>query len=312
MAIKAREISYKTFGRVLAIENGEIELYVTLDVGPRIIRYAPAGGENFMFEDVNSQVVEKGEEFDGYFYGGAYWRNYGGHRIWLTPESKPETYYPDNDLVEYKIEGNVFTFSPPPQKSNNVQERLVLTISESKSEVEVSAIAQNLADGPQTFGIWHVSVMCQNGLAVVPQTTTDTVLLHNRTMSLWPYCDMGDARVRWGRELISLRQDPDAARPFKFGSSNERGFAGYLANGALFVKRFPFYADYPYPDDGCNFEIYTNPYFLELESLGKLVPVAPGETICASEFWSITPGVEKPDGSDMASLEKIVSRYIEK
>ena len=45
MPINTREISYKTFGRVLAVENGSIELYVTLDIGPRIIRYALAAGK---------------------------------------------------------------------------------------------------------------------------------------------------------------------------------------------------------------------------------------------------------------------------
>jgi hypothetical protein len=311
MSIKTREINYKTFGKVLAIENGAIELYVTLDIGPRVIRYALSGGENFMFEDVNSEIVEKGSSFDDYFCKGAYWRTYGGHRIWLTPESKPETYYPDNDPVKYKTDGNKFTFTPPPQKSNDVQEKLILTVSESGSEVEVCAAAENLSAKPQTFGIWQVSVMRKNGLAVAPQTTRDTVLLHNRTMSLWPYCDMGDERVCWGRELISLQQNPKATCPFKVGTSNERGFVAYLAGGALFVKRFPYYAEYPYPDDGCNFEMYTNPHFLELESLGKLSPVAPGEIIRASEHWSITPGVEKPDGQDMNALEKIVSEYIE-
>ena len=193
-----------------------------------------------------------------------------------------------------------------------MQEELVLTFSENGSGVEVCASATNTLDRPQTFGIWQISVMCQNGLAIVPQTTRDTGLLHNRRMSLWPYCDMGDERVCWGRELISLRQDPAATRPFKIGTSNERGFAGYLANGALFVKRFPFYANYPYPDDGCNFEIYTNPHFLEIESLGKLAPVAPGEKICTSEYWSIIPNVEKPDGRDMPALEKTIARFIEK
>lgn len=311
MPLKTREISYKTFGRVLAIENDLIEIYVTLDAGPRIIRFGLVGGENFMFEDVNAEIVEKGKAFDDYFYKGAYWRTYGGHRIWLTPESMPETYYPDNDSVDYKTDGNKITFTPPPQKANCVQEKLILMISENSSEVEVRAEAENIADKPQTFGLWNISVMCQNGLAIVPQTIRNTVLLHNRRMSLWPYCDMSDERVCWGRELISLRQNPNFSSPFKIGTSNERGFAGYLANGALFVKRFPFYANCPYPDDGCNFEIYTNHYFLELESLGKYALVAPGERICSSEFWSITPDVEKPDGGDMRSLEKIVAQYIE-
>ena len=312
MSITYREQSYKTFGRVLAIENGFVELYVTLDVGPRIIRYALSGGNNFLFEDVEAQIVEKGADFDAYFHPGAYWRTYGGHRIWLTPEAKPATYYPDNDPCEYTVSGNVFTFTPPAQKVNNVAERLILTVSETGSEVVVRAEAKNTAAVPQTFGMWQVSVMCKSGLAVVPQTTRDSGLLHNRRMSLWPYCDMSDARVRWGKTLITLRQDPAADGPFKIGTSNERGFAAYLCHGALFVKRLPYYAGVPYPDDGCNFEIYTNPHFLEIESLGQLAPVAPGDMISSEEVWSLTPDVEAPDASDEAALAALMARYVEK
>lgn len=311
MALTYREQAYKTFGRVLAIENGDMELYVTLDVGPRIIRYALPGGENFMFEDVNAEIVEQSAAFDAHFYPGAYWRTYGGHRIWLTPEAKPDTYYPDNDPCTYTVNGNVITVTPPAQKASQVAERLVLTVPESGTSVVVRAEATNLADHPQTFGVWQISVMCPNGLAVVPQTLRDTGLLHNRRMSLWPYCEMNDARVYWGKTLFILRQDPSADRPFKVGTSNERGFAAYLCHNAMFVKRMPFYADVPYPDDGCNFETYTNPQILELESLGKLAPVAPGDTVSSEEIWSLTPNVTAPDASDEAALAALLDAYIE-
>lgn len=311
MALAYREQAYKTFGRVLAIENGDMELYVTLDVGPRIIRYALPGGENFMFEDINAEIVEQSAAFDDHFYPGAYWRTYGGHRIWLTPEAKPDTYYPDNDPCTYTVNGNVITVTPPAQKASQVAERLVLTVPESGTSVVVRAEATNLADHPQTFGVWQISVMCPNGLAVVPQTLRDTGLLHNRRMSLWPYCEMNDARVYWGKTLFTLRQDPSADRPFKVGTSNERGFAAYLCHNAMFVKRMPFYADVPYPDDGCNFETYTNPQILELESLGKLAPVAPGDTVSSEEVWSLTPNVTAPDASDEAALAALLDAYIE-
>lgn len=311
MALTYREQAYKTFGRVLAIENGDMELYVTLDVGPRIIRYALPGGENFMFEDVNAEIVEQSAAFDAHFYPGAYWRTYGGHRIWLTPEAKPDTYYPDNDPCTYSVNGNVFTVTPPAQKASQVAERLILTVPESGTSVVVRAEATNLADHPQTFGVWQISVMCPNGLAVVPQTLRDTGLLHNRRMSLWPYCEMNDARVHWGKTLFTLRQDPGAERPFKVGTSNERGFAAYLCHNAMFVKRVPFYSNVPYPDDGCNFEIYTNPQIMELESLGKLAPVAPGDTVSSEEIWSLTPDIMAPDADDEAALAALLDAKIE-
>ena len=40
-----------------------------------------------------------------------------------------------------------------------------------------------------------------------------------------------------------------------------------------------------YPDDGCNFETYTNHEMLEIESLGPLVTLAPGESSAHQERW---------------------------
>lgn len=312
MALTYREQAYKTFGRVLAIENGDMELYVTLDIGPRIIHYALAGGENFMFEDVNAEIVNQDASFDSFFYPGAFWRTYGGHRIWLTPEAWPDSYIPDNDPVSYTVEGNVFTFTPPAQKSIHVAERLILTVAENGTEVTVRAEATNIGTQPKTFGMWQLTVMCPNGLAIVPQTVRDTHLLHNRRMSLWAYTEMNDERVHWGKTLFSLRQDPSSDHPFKVGITNERGFAAYLCHGAMFVKRLPFYADVTYPDDGCNFEIYTNPQILELESLGKLAAVTPGDTISSEEVWSLTPDVAAPDASGENAMNEIIAKYIEK
>ncbi|MBR6772634.1 MAG: hypothetical protein IKM29_04470 [Clostridia bacterium] len=311
MAVSIYEKDYAPFGRVLAMENDFVELYVTLDFGPRIIRFAVRGGENFMFEDKNAEVLNNGPKYDKYFGKGSYWRTYGGHRIWLTPEIEPNTYYPDHDPVEYTVEGNSATFMPPEQKKNQVIETLTVTLEENDGVAEVTAKATNTASVPQTFGLWQISVMCAGGLGIFPQNTRDNGLLHNRTLSLWSYADMSDPRVCWGKELISVQQDVNVDHAFKIGAPNERGWLGYLCHNALFVKRFPYFAGSAYPDDGCNSELYTNPKFLEIESLSKLSPVNPGETICASEVWSLTPDVAPVCGKDMAALEKLVAEYIE-
>lgn len=62
---------------------------------------------------------------------------------------------------------------------------------------------------------------------------------------------------------------------------------GYWIDGALFVKRFDAQADVKYPDNGCNVESYCNHEFIELESLGELAMVAPGQTILHNELWEI-------------------------
>ncbi len=54
-----------------------------------------------------------------------------------------------------------------------------------------------------------------------------------------------------------------------------------------------------YPDFGCNCETYTAGTFIELESLGPLEVVAPGESVQHLERWSLFEG-------EMGVLEGVV------
>ena len=59
----------------------------------------------------------------------------------------------------------------------------------------------------------------------------------------------------------------------------------------LFVKSFDCIADALYPDGDVNFECYTNEEMLEVESLGPLVSLPPGETISRTEVWRLHAGI---------------------
>src|SRR5882724_7848316 len=76
------------------------------------------------------------------------------------------------------------------------------------------------------------------------------------------------------------------------------GWGAYYRNGGLFVKRAPIIAGARYPDFGCNFELFTNPDFLELETLGPLVELRPAESIVHSEHWWLFSNVPNGTGDD--------------
>jgi len=43
-----------------------------------------------------------------------------------------------------------------------------------------------------------------------------------------------------------------------------------------------------YPDNGCNFELYMCSRFMELESLGVMTHILPGECASHTETWHLT------------------------
>lgn len=74
--VKVEKIEYKGWHNCYRVTNGEIELVVTGDVGPRIIRFGFVGGQN-MFKEFAEQLGGTNEEK---------FQLRGGDRVWKAPE----------------------------------------------------------------------------------------------------------------------------------------------------------------------------------------------------------------------------------
>ncbi|MBQ8267448.1 MAG: hypothetical protein IJZ21_03595, partial [Clostridia bacterium] len=98
--IKTELKDYLDYGKVLSLSNGVIEAYVTIDVGPRIIRFGFVGGQNIMCDNRAAGTPKDDAEFENFFGKGKKWEILGGHRIWTSPESYPASYYPDLQPVK--------------------------------------------------------------------------------------------------------------------------------------------------------------------------------------------------------------------
>src|SRR5512135_2850813 len=96
-AVKIEKTSYKGWPNCYRISNGAVELVITSDIGPRIMRYGFPGGANF-FKEFSETLGKSGEPA---------WVPRGGHRIWAAPEDAVRTYAPDNRPVHIRIQGEV-------------------------------------------------------------------------------------------------------------------------------------------------------------------------------------------------------------
>ena len=125
---------------------------------------------------------------------------------------------------------------------------------------------------------------------------------------LWPYSEMTDPRVTWGRRYILVRQDPQRNNAFKVGVTGFDGWSGYVRGGSLFLKRFTHQPDAVYADFGSSIEVYTNADFLELETLGPLQELRPGQTAEHVEDWYLFRGA---DAADEAAVERTVLPHVQ-
>ena len=310
--VKIEKINYSNYGECVRLSNSIIEAVITLDCGPRIIRFSFIGKDNFMFEDIDRVVNNKSEAVEAVFGKGSKWYIYGGHRIWLSPEDMPLSYYPDNEkVICNKIENGVEIIAPV-QRVNEVQYRFEIIMNAEKPKLEINHYVTNTGYNTRNNSIWCLTVLDKGGLEVIPQPLYDTGLLANRVLSLWPYADMSDERVYFGKKYITLKQDKDTNSAFKFGINNIRNFAAYFNHDSLFIKKYNCNPDGKYPDYGTSFETYTNNHFIEMETLGELTDITPGSTAFHGEQWELVDNVARPDAKDEVTIDALVKVYIEK
>jgi len=298
--VTVKKIAYGGWENCIEICNGLVNLVVTVDVGPRIIRYGFVGQENEFCEVEEMMGLTGGDE----------WRIYGGHRLWHSPEMKPRSYVPDNKPVDWcEIPGGIKT-TQSVEEWTQIQKEMEITLSPDSTKVKILHRLINLGPWPVELSVWALSVMAPGGKEVVPQTQRDTGLLGNRVLALWPYTRMDDARVHWGDQYIILKQDRNSSAPFKFGTSNEDGWAAYFNHGHLFVKYYTHMMGAKYPDFGVSYETYTTDFMLEMESLSPLTVVEPNGKAEHLEKWELFDGVAMPSDDEESIHNALAGRVI--
>jgi hypothetical protein len=287
--INVSQIESPVWGKCAKIENGLVELLVTLDFGPRIIHFSRIGMENMMYEDLDKTPLgEKQEVFSETL------KLCGGHRLWISPEILPRCYYPDSKPVEFEPTENGGIFTAPVEDFNYIQKIIQVSLSPDEPCVSLAHSVTNVGAWDIEFAHWCITMLAPGGKEVIPVPVEKTGLLPNRTLVLWDYTDMGDPRVSWGNKYITLKQDSSIERPFKLGINSEAGWAAYFNKGQVFVKTFNVNPEGYYPDGGCSFESYTNGKMLECETLGEFVILSPGEEATLYEHWDLFLGDKLP------------------
>ena len=288
-------VPYRGWKRNIRLANGQVELIVTQDVGPRIVRFGFIGAPN-VFGELQEQMGGAGEKK---------WMIRGGHRLWVAPEEKPKSYELDNvPIVIRKIPasapgatagrpGGIRTIQVPGPLTR-VQKTMDITLAERRNEVTVVHRLTNKGRQAITLAPWALTVMAKRGMAIIPlpkKISHAGLLTHTQNWSLWGYTDLSDPRWTIGPRYILFRQDP-RREPNKIGIAHREGWVAYLRNGLLFIKRFKRIPGATYPDSDVNFETFANQQILELESLGPLVKLRPGQTAAHTETWSLHRGVK--------------------
>ena len=268
----------------IEIKSGRVRLMVTTSVGPRVLGLLTPDGANHLAELPEMTLECPGSDP---------FHLRGGSRLWAAPEDPRFTYRPDDDAVgvEEIVDGVRLTTRPD-------------AVSKTHREIEIRVTGPerfafdyrvvNHADGPQRLAAWAITMLRPLGRAFLPLLTEPFDpggFQGQRNIVLWSYSRNDDPRYLLHDHAIEVRSSLLEERPldvpFKVGTSMRRGWAAHYRAGLLLVKYAGHDDSREYADMGASGQVYSHGDFTELETLGPLTDLRPGDAAEHHEDWAL-------------------------
>ncbi len=300
MGTTIETVPYGGWPNCYRITNRDVELIVTSDVGPRVIRFGFVGGQN-LFAELQNELGKSNE---------AWWVARGGHRLWVAPERMPETYALDNSPVKATVSGDRITLLQPVEPETALQKEISLQLSPQGS-ISVTHRIENTGPKPRRLSPWALTQMAPGGVGMAmfpPRATHEQQLLPTNPLVMWAYTDFSDERWKFTNKYLILKSDRAKSSPQKAGLFNVNTVGAYLLGSELFIKHTEANPQAVYPDFQCSFEMFSNGDFLELETLGALVDLIPGSSVAHVERWSLHRDVRFTSFTDEEIDRVLLSR----
>ncbi len=258
------------------ISLGPYLLRIAVDFGPRILGCRREPGPQVFAVLGDDVVIDRPDS-------GVY-RFRGGHRLWAAPEMPAITYAPDDEPCAVSREGDHLTVEGPADRAGLIK-RIILGGGE--DGVVVKHELHNAGNEPIEVAPWALSQLALGGVAIVPLwgPPDEHGLSASSSLLLWPYTDLSDPRLAFHRGGLTVVAEGGPA--FKIGTGPTPGRLGYLLQGHLFTKEAAPAGAGTYPDRGAVGQFYLGEAFCELETVGPLVKLQPGEHTTHLEVWRI-------------------------
>lgn len=110
--------------------------------------------------------------------------------------------------------------------------------------------------------------------------------LPNRQIILWLYTKIKLSQLEIRDRFVAIHATMEEGA-FKIGALNPGSWLAYTYYGLLFIKRIEYFPVESYPDRGASSLLYCNPDVIELEILGPVVKLKPGDSVEHQEIWQI-------------------------
>lgn len=270
------EKQIEKWGKVLWITTDYAEVGVALEFGIRVVHLSCPGMENLFYEQ-DPDLSDGNATPQG-------WKLYGGHRIWLAPESD-QSYYPDNDPVSYVVDGNSVLVEQKTDPWTGIKKLLKINFWD--DSITLENIFINDTDAVVEGASWSINSLDGGGAAKIGFVGSDPGdCTPRRVISLWADTTVQDPRLCFTRDSLTATHMP-IADYLKLGLYCDPGKAVFENKGQRFTLTFGAGGIENHTDNGCNFELFMAKEFMELEILGIKRTLQPGEAASHTETWQL-------------------------
>jgi hypothetical protein len=263
----------------LVLDAGGPRVAVTTELGPRILAVTLADGTG---EGLLAALPELTIDTPGQ----PPFRMVGGHRLWAAPEVPATTYLPDDGPPEVTRAADSVTFS----ELQATGLRKTVRVAPTPHSVVIDHILSNQGAETAQVAPWAITMLTPGGEAWLPRymgRSDAGGYQANGSLVLWPYTRFDDARLVPGDPVTRVLAIAGSEGRVKIGLQGRPGWAAYRRADALLVKRFAWLEGETYPDMDASVQCYSCGDFIEVETLGPLVTLSPGESTTHRETWTL-------------------------
>ncbi len=291
MDLQIEQIEFLGWREAYQVRLGETVMVVVAEIGPRILSLSVGDGPNLLM--VDQHTTGRGQDH-------VEWHIYGGHRVWVAPETK-DTYAPDNVRCEVNVTDDSLTVVAPVTPQTKLRKRLTISGRGDRFVVEQGIL--NTGDMLYTGAVWALTCVEPSGIVVFPwgrggRWDLKKIVYWNEWIG--HSSDVTSRQWQPGPDLFKIVPTGEEG---KVGTNSPEGWVALCREDATFVKSHAWKSGVRYPDEDCSIQVYTCERFIEMETLSPLAVFHPGEEIIHQEVWTVT--AEAIDPSDGAALRRL-------
>ena len=296
MGLQIEQIEFLGWRKAYQVRLGEVVMVVVAEIGPRILSLSVGDGPNLLM--VDQDTAGRGQ-------GDVDWHIYGGHRVWVAPETE-DTYTPDNERCEVDVSDDGLTVVGPIIPQTKLRKRLTITGQGDRFGVEQGIL--NTGDMLRTGAVWALTCVEPSGIVVFPwgrggRWDLKKIVYWNEWIG--HSSDVTSRQWQPGPDLFKVVPTGEEG---KVGTNSPEGWVALCREDATFVKSHAWTPGVRYPDEDCSIQVYTCARFIEMETLSPLAVFHPGEEIVHQEVWTVmAEAIDPSDGAALRRLQGLVN-----